>query len=224
MDLSIVVSSFNRAGDLTRFLDSLGRMEVPGRQTWEVIVVDNNSTDETRQVVERAATGCEDQVRYLFEPRQGKSFALNTALSRVRGRIVAFTDDDAIVRPDWVRSIIDFFDRHPDAVCVGGKVELFNPADADEVALARRVAEQGIAFVPFGPLGGGRGTARDEEYAAVARRHRATIAQVALAHMLALSPNTLAIPGTGSLTHLEENIEAASICLSPQEFHSLAAG
>jgi glycosyltransferase involved in cell wall biosynthesis len=130
MDLSIVVSSFNRAGDLTRFLDSLGRMEVPGRQTWEVIVVDNNSTDETRQVVERAATGCEDQVRYLFEPRQGKSFALNTALSRVRGRIVAFTDDDAIVRPDWVRSIIDFFDRHPDAVCVGGKVELFNPADA----------------------------------------------------------------------------------------------
>jgi len=130
MDLSIVVGTFNRAGDLTRFLDSLKQMEVPAHRTWEVIIVDNNSTDETRKVVERAATGREDQVRYMFEPRQGKSFALNSALSRARGQIVAFTDDDAIVRPDWVRSIIDFFERHPDAVCVGGKVELFNPADA----------------------------------------------------------------------------------------------
>jgi aryl-alcohol dehydrogenase-like predicted oxidoreductase len=99
---------------------------------------------------------------------------------------------------------------------------LFNPADADEVALARRVAEQGIAFVPFGPLGGGRGTARDEEYAAVARRHRATIAQVALAHMLALSPNTLAIPGTGSLTHLEENMAARSLELTPDDLAALS--
>jgi glycosyltransferase involved in cell wall biosynthesis len=130
MDLSIVVSTFNRAGDLTRFLDSLKRMEVPRHQTWEIIVADNNSTDETRKVVERAATGHEDQVCYMFESRQGKSFALNSALSRVRGRIVAFTDDDAIVRADWVSSIINFFDKHPDAVCVGGKVELFDPADA----------------------------------------------------------------------------------------------
>ena len=71
---------------------------------------------------------------------------------------------------------------------------LFDPANAAEAALAERAAAEQIAFVPFGPLGRGRGSERDERYAAVARRHDATAAQVALAHVLALSPNVLAIP------------------------------
>jgi pyridoxine 4-dehydrogenase len=94
---------------------------------------------------------------------------------------------------------------------------LFDPADAAEVALAARTAEETIAFVPFGPLGSGRGSERDERYAAVAQRHGATVAQVALAHVLALSPNVLAIPGTGSLAHLEENMAARSLSLTPDD-------
>ena len=99
---------------------------------------------------------------------------------------------------------------------------LFDPASPDEVALARRAAEEGIAFVPFGPLGSGRGSARDETYAAIAQRHHATVAQVALAHVLALFPNTLAIPGTGSLAHLEENVAARSLVLSPDDLKALS--
>ena len=98
---------------------------------------------------------------------------------------------------------------------------LFDPADADEAALAERAATEQIAFVPFGPLGSGRGSARDERYAAVARRHGATVAQVALAHVLALSPNMLAIPGTGSLAHLEENLAARSLTLTPDDITAL---
>jgi pyridoxine 4-dehydrogenase len=98
---------------------------------------------------------------------------------------------------------------------------LFDPANADEAALAERAASEGIAFVPFGPLGSGRGSARDEHYASVARRHGATVAQVALAHVLAFSPNMLAIPGTGSLTHLEENLAARSLTLTPDDFAAL---
>jgi pyridoxine 4-dehydrogenase len=98
---------------------------------------------------------------------------------------------------------------------------LFDPANAGEVALAERAASEGIAFVPFGPLGSGRGSARDERYAMVARRHDATVPQVALAHVLALSPNMLAIPGTGSLVHLEENLAARSLTLTPEDIAAL---
>ena len=98
---------------------------------------------------------------------------------------------------------------------------LFNPADADEAALAERAAAERIAFVPFGGLGSGHGSARDESYATVARRHDATVAQVALAHALTLSPNILAIPGTGSLAHLEENLAARSLTLTQDDIAAL---
>jgi len=98
---------------------------------------------------------------------------------------------------------------------------LFDPGNPDEVALARRAANEGIAFVPFGPLGSGRGSTRDESYAAIAQRHPATAAHVAVAHVLALLPNTLAIPGTGSLTHLEENVAARSLMLTADDLATL---
>jgi len=98
---------------------------------------------------------------------------------------------------------------------------LFDPAHADEAALAGHAAAEQIAFVPYGPLGSGQPSARDERYATIARRHGATIAQVALAHVLALSPSTLAIPGTGSLAHLEENMAARSLTLTPDDIAAL---
>ena len=99
---------------------------------------------------------------------------------------------------------------------------LFDPANPDEAALAGRAAAEGIAFVPFGSLGSGRGSDRDERYAAVAAEHGSTIAQVALAHTLALAPNVLAIPGTGSLAHLEENVAARSLTLTPEDLAALS--
>jgi pyridoxine 4-dehydrogenase len=97
----------------------------------------------------------------------------------------------------------------------------FDPASPDEAALAGRAATERIAFVPFGGLGSGQGSPRDASYANVAQRHGATVAQVALAHALALSPNILAIPGTGSVAHLEENIAARSLTLTPEDIAAL---
>ncbi|WP_454852460.1 aldo/keto reductase [Promicromonospora soli] len=98
---------------------------------------------------------------------------------------------------------------------------LFDPHDADEVALLRRTADEGIAFVPFGPLGSGQAGRRDDAYAEIAARDEATVAQVALAHVLALSKNTLAIPGTGSIGHLEENMAAGTLALAPADLRRL---
>ncbi|GHO47192.1 oxidoreductase [Ktedonospora formicarum] len=97
----------------------------------------------------------------------------------------------------------------------------FHIAKRDEVAVLDACTEHGIAFAPFFPLGGGWNTLNDPRQARVAARHGATVSQVALAWLLALSPITLAIPGTGSLTHLEENIAAGSIILTPEDLADL---
>jgi aryl-alcohol dehydrogenase-like predicted oxidoreductase len=93
---------------------------------------------------------------------------------------------------------------------------------ATDDALLAECTRTGIAFVPFFPLGGGFDpidTARLEKTAA---RHRATVQQVALAALLAASPVMLPIPGTGSLAHLEENVGAASVRLTPEDLAELA--
>ena len=99
----------------------------------------------------------------------------------------------------------------------------FHIARRDDVAVLDACVADGIAFAPFFPLGGGRSDIKSERLAMVAARHGATIAQIALAWLLALAPITLAIPGTGSLPHLEENIAAGSITLTPQDLADLHA-
>lgn len=85
-----------------------------------------------------------------------------------------------------------------------------------------RCEQEGIAYVPYFPLGGGREPLDQAPLANVAARYQATPAQVALAWMLATSPVTLAIPGTSSLEHLTENIAAAGIRLTADDLAELA--
>jgi pyridoxine 4-dehydrogenase len=97
----------------------------------------------------------------------------------------------------------------------------FHLGNRDETAVLEACAQAGIAFVPYFPLGGGRADIDHPSMAKVAARHQATTAQIALAWLLALSPVTLAIPGTGSVAHLEENLAARSIALSPDDLSDL---
>jgi GT2 family glycosyltransferase len=90
--------------------------------TWEVIVVDNNSTDDTRAVVQWFVSRGTVPIRYVFEPRQGLSFARNAGIARAAAPLVAFTDDDVRAAPDWVAQIKRCFDAHPAAGFIGGKV------------------------------------------------------------------------------------------------------
>lgn len=92
----------------------------------------------------------------------------------------------------------------------------------DDMELLERCAELGIAYVPFPPLGGGVRPLDPVRLEKVAGRHGATTMQVALAWVLAVSPVTLAIPGTGTLAHLEENIAAAGVRLTADDLGELA--
>jgi glycosyltransferase involved in cell wall biosynthesis len=122
VDLTLLVCTFNRSRDLEEMLDTAVVQETDGSSTYEVLVVDNNSTDRTRQVVERFMAAGHANVRYVFEGRQGKGFALNTGLAAARGSIYTIADDDFVLPRGWVKSIIEGFRAHPDASFVSGKV------------------------------------------------------------------------------------------------------
>ncbi|MEU8061372.1 oxidoreductase [Microbispora bryophytorum] len=97
----------------------------------------------------------------------------------------------------------------------------FHVQDRGDAELLARCEKDGIAFVPFFPLGGGLRPIDQTRLTAVMRRHGATAAQIALAWLLATSPAALAIPGTGSLDHLEENMGAGRIRLTPEDLAAL---
>jgi glycosyltransferase involved in cell wall biosynthesis len=120
-DVSVVITTYNRAGVLARALESLLRQEASDLR-YEILVVDNNSTDSTWAVVESLGDGTGGKLRYLFEPRQGVAYGRNAGIRASRAPIIAFTDDDVTVAPDWIATLKQALDGHPQADCVGGRV------------------------------------------------------------------------------------------------------
>ncbi|HKW94487.1 MAG TPA: glycosyltransferase [Methylomirabilota bacterium] len=119
-DISVVLSTYNRVQVLPLALQSLLDQDCASAR-YEVVVVDNNSTDGTRPVVESFAVKASN-LRYVFEPTQGLSHARNAGILAARAPLIAFTDDDVRVSRDWVATIARLFAGHPEAACVGGKV------------------------------------------------------------------------------------------------------
>lgn len=109
MDISVIICTWNRSKTLATALASLESSVVPPGIAWEVLVVDNNSTDDTRKVCALFQERTSGRFRYLFEERQGKSFALNAGVRHAQGGILAFTDDDVTVDPYWLSEIYAMF-------------------------------------------------------------------------------------------------------------------
>ena len=121
MDLSIVICTHNRAERLRSALEHLFAQQTNQLKT-EIIVVDNNSTDDTAEVVRGVLPIASVETHYLFERAQGISYARNAGWRRARAPIVAFTDDDVEVSADWMDQIVRSFKEYPEVECVGGKV------------------------------------------------------------------------------------------------------
>ena len=115
-----MLPTYNRAESLRKALESFQRLANPAFE-WELLVVDNKSDDSTRNVVETFSHSSELPIRYVFESTQGRSAALNTGIAEAQGDIIAFTDDDVLVHPDWLREIKKTFDEH-DCSAVAGRV------------------------------------------------------------------------------------------------------
>lgn len=102
MDITVILCTYNRCQSLSKTLESVARLVVPSSVHWEVLVIDNNSKDQTREVTEGFCLRHPGKFGYVFEPRQGKSYALNTGFTRARGEVLAFVDDDVEVDPEWL--------------------------------------------------------------------------------------------------------------------------
>ena len=127
--ISVVVCTCNRAESLQRTLHSLHEMTTPASAEWEVVVVDNNSGDRTRDVVMDFARNAKMAARYLFEARRGLSWARNAGVRNSRGDVIAFTDDDCLVDSQWLERIDAEFRADASLAVVGGRVELKDPRD-----------------------------------------------------------------------------------------------
>jgi glycosyltransferase involved in cell wall biosynthesis len=116
--LSIILPTYNRLASLRHAVTALSRQTAPA-DSYEVVVVDNNSTDGTAD----AMAGIGDaRLRVIREPRQGLSYARNAGLDAARAPIVAFTDDDVEAAPDWVETVVSTLAANSGVDGVGGRV------------------------------------------------------------------------------------------------------
>ena len=120
-DVSIVVCTYNRAASLRLTLEALDAQLTPSDMVWELVVVDNNSTDATGREIEDFAGRARVRMRSIFVAEQGLSHARNAGLAHSHGDIVGFTDDDVRPAPDWVASIATVMNEHG-ADIIGGRI------------------------------------------------------------------------------------------------------
>lgn len=121
MKITVVLCTYNRCKTLAKALESTASLKVADSIEWEVLVVDNNSKDQTRAVVEQFGVRYPGHFRYLFEPQAGKSHALNSGIRSARGDVLAFLDDDVIVEPTWLANLTAVFDE-ADCAGAGGRI------------------------------------------------------------------------------------------------------
>lgn len=144
-DMSIVFSTFNRSAYLGQTLEAMCQVHQDGIRA-EYVVVDNNSTDDTADVIESYMERL-PIVRY-FEARPGKNCALNSALKQAElGDIIVFTDDDVLPCREWLQKIKSACECSPEYDVFGGKIELIWPDGVQIPAWAREnKAIRGIGF------------------------------------------------------------------------------
>ena len=138
MDITVVLGTYNRASSLRSTLESFCRLMIPTALVWELLVVDNNSTDSTRLVAEAFVRRL--PLRYIFEGKQGRSAALNAGIAAATGDVIAFTDDDILLHKDWLSNLKRTFDEQPCAAVAGKVVAQWDHPKPDWLTMQDQLA------------------------------------------------------------------------------------
>jgi glycosyltransferase involved in cell wall biosynthesis len=125
-DVSLIICTYNRAPLLRGAVQDLVRQETEGRFSFEILVIDDGSTDETSQVVHEVMGEAHVPVRYAHTEGRGIAEARNRGISEARGKWLAFFDDDQLAEPDWLKQLL-LVAFEAGAVCVAGIRELKLP-------------------------------------------------------------------------------------------------
>jgi len=129
VDVSIIVCSFNRSSRLHDLLSQIVKQEAPPGLGWEIVVVDNNSTDSTAAMVRQFIQDHpRHNIQYLFEPAQGLSHARNRGVAEAKGELLAFTDDDVRIEKGWLSAIAEMISKR-EYLGFGGRIIPSLPSD-----------------------------------------------------------------------------------------------
>jgi glycosyltransferase involved in cell wall biosynthesis len=124
VDLTIAIPTYNGANRLPKLLERLQAQVEVEEIKWEIVIIDNNSTDHTSEVIRHFQTtwigNC--VLRYFLEREQGVTFARLCAVREAKGELIGFLDDDILPAPDWVAQAIAFGKMHPQAGAYGGQI------------------------------------------------------------------------------------------------------
>jgi glycosyltransferase involved in cell wall biosynthesis len=121
MNITVILCTYNRFQSLANTLGCVALSTLPESVEWEVLVVDNNSNDQTREVVEGFCDKYPGRFRYLFEPLQGLSIARNAGIREAEGNVLAFIDDDVTVESTWLQNLTEPL-HGSEWVGIGGRV------------------------------------------------------------------------------------------------------
>ncbi len=154
MKITLILCTYNRCQSLAKALDSAAKLRLPEFVQWEVLVVDNNSSDGTRQVADEFCSRYPGRFRYLFESRPGKSHALNTGIREAWGEVLAFMDDDVTVEPTWLQNLTACLEKG-DQAGAGGRILLdWNCSPPHWLRSDGRYALAPLAAFDLGPESG----------------------------------------------------------------------
>jgi glucosyl-dolichyl phosphate glucuronosyltransferase len=122
LKISVIICTYNRSAYISDAMESLYNQTL-SKNAYEVIVVNNNSTDNTQQICESfIALHMDANYSYFNEAKQGASFARNTGAKHAASPLLCFMDDDAVADKDYLERIVNFFDHYPDAGGLGGRI------------------------------------------------------------------------------------------------------
>lgn len=127
MKISLVVCTRNRESQLALALEAFARIDFPG--PWELVLVNNASTDSTQQRLEEFRSQGSCQVRIIEEAMPGLGTARNSGSLAATGEIVAFTDDDCYPAPDFLTQVVACFESRSNLGFLGGSILLHDPTD-----------------------------------------------------------------------------------------------
>ncbi len=152
-EIALCICTRNRAAALERCLEHVASLQTDRR--WELVVVDNGSSDDTPAVLEAFCARL-PQMRVVREPAPGLGRARNTGWRATSAPIIAFTDDDCYVAPDYLDAMLAVFSEDPELGFAGGRIELWDPADAP-VTIDLRTAPKPFPPHSFVAAGGIQG-------------------------------------------------------------------
>jgi glycosyltransferase involved in cell wall biosynthesis len=157
VDFTVAIPTYNGAKRLPILLERLRSQINPDQINWEILIVDNNSTDDTAHLIQTCQSSWDQKfpLRYSFEPEQGAAFARHRAVYEAKADLIGFLDDDNLPDPNWLAASYSFSQKYPKAGAYSGQIhgdfEVEPPADFNKIQAFLAIREHGSHPNRFDP-------------------------------------------------------------------------